>query len=55
MTQAETAALARCDREIEEILTRPDVVAGEVPSWLVLLGLLDWEVEKALIKGDLVR
>ena len=39
----------RCDREIAEILNRPDVVAGSAPAWLVTLGLLDWETEKRLI------
>ena len=42
-------AVARCDREIAEILNRPDVVAGLAPAWLVTLGLLDWETEKRLI------
>ena len=39
----------RCDREIAEILNRPDVVVGSAPAWLVTLGLLDWETEKRLI------
>lgn len=41
--------LARCDAEIEEIRTRPDVVAGEAPAWLVHLGISDWETEKSFI------
>lgn len=44
-------ALARCDREIAEILGRPDVVAGLAPAWLVTLGIEDWEAEKRFIKG----
>ena len=44
-----SGAVARCDREIAEILNRPDVVAGLAPAWLVTLGLLDWETEKRLI------
>jgi hypothetical protein len=43
------ASLARCDREIEEILNRPDVKAGIAPAWLVTLGIADWETEKVLI------
>ena len=45
------AELARCDAEIAEILTRPDVVAGLAPAWLVCLGVSDWEVEKRLISS----
>ena len=48
------AAVDRCDREIAEILNRPDVVAGLAPVWLVTLGVTDWESEKRLIqKGTL--
>lgn len=43
-------ALARCDREIQEILSRPDVVAGQAPAWLVTLGVEDWEAEKRAIR-----
>jgi hypothetical protein len=39
-------ALARCDREIAEIRTRADVVAGLAPAWLVTLGIEDWESER---------
>jgi 5-methylcytosine-specific restriction endonuclease McrA len=43
--------IARCDREIDEIRNRADVVAGHCPAWLVTLGLIDWEMEKRLIEG----
>jgi hypothetical protein len=43
------ARLDRCDREIEEIRNRPDVLAGKCPAWLVALGIMDWELEKRLI------
>lgn len=45
------ARLARCDREIDEIRNRPDVLAGEAPAWLVTLGIEDWETEKRLLKA----
>lgn len=41
--------LARCDREIAEILERKDVQAGTTPAWLVTLGIEDWEMERRLI------
>jgi hypothetical protein len=44
--------LERCDREQEEIRNRPDVIAGTVPAYLVVLGLEDWEREKRLIEGQ---
>lgn len=43
------AELARCNREIAEIRNRPDVVAGETPAWLVVLGETDWEQEAEVI------
>lgn len=43
--------LARCDREIDAILSRPDVLDGETPAWLVTLGIEDWEEEKRLLKA----
>lgn len=46
---AAIAELARCDREIAEIMERPDVAAGAAPAWLVTLGIEDWEAEKRLI------
>lgn len=46
------AELARCDREIAAILERPDVRAGTVPAWLVVLGIEDWEAEKRLILSE---
>jgi hypothetical protein len=45
--------LERCDQEIAEIASRPDVVAGEAPAWLVALGVNDWQVERKLIEGEL--
>jgi len=40
MTREEyAAAVARCDQEIDEISTRPDVLAGKCPAWLVTLGI----------------
>ena len=42
--------LERCDREIAEILARPDIVAGIAPAYLVTLGIEDWEAEKRLIQ-----
>lgn len=51
MTRAEAfAALERCDREIAEIRSRADVLAGEVPAWLVVLGIEDWLSEKRIIE-----
>jgi hypothetical protein len=41
--------LERCDREQREIRERPDIVAGVVPAYLVVMGLEDWEHEKRLI------
>src|ERR1017187_1938027 len=41
--------LARCDREIAEILSRPDVTSGIAPAYLVTLGIEDWLAEKRLI------
>ena len=46
--------LERCDAEIAEILSRPDVVAGEVPAYIVTLGIEDWEMEKKLIMREIV-
>lgn len=42
--------IARCRAEQEEIRSRPDVLAGEVPAWLVMLGLEDWEMEIRLLE-----
>lgn len=39
--------LARCDREIAEIQNRADFKTA--PSWLLTMGMMDWETEKALI------
>lgn len=39
----------RCDREIAEILERPDVVGGQAPAWLVVLGTEDWAEERKMI------
>jgi hypothetical protein len=39
--------LARCDREIAEIRNRPDFLTA--PSWLLTMGMMDWEKEKNLI------
>jgi hypothetical protein len=47
--------LARCDREIAEIENRPDVLAGEAPTWLVHLGVSDWEMEKRMIEMELAE
>ena len=44
--------LERCAAEQEWILNRADVMAGEVPAWLVTLGLEDWEMEKRLILAE---
>jgi len=44
--------LARCDREIAEILARPDVVSGEAPAWLVAMGIADWNAERRLIERE---
>jgi hypothetical protein len=41
--------LARCDREIAEILNLPAVKDGTAPAWLVTLGIEDWEDEKRAI------
>jgi hypothetical protein len=38
--------LARCDREILELETRPDNVAGLVPAFIVTMGVEDWRAEK---------
>ena len=46
----DAAEADRCDREIAEIMNRPDVVAGLAPAWLVTLGVSDWEAEKRLIQ-----
>lgn len=46
---AVAADLARCDREMEEIQQRPDVVSGAAPAFLVTLGMEDWRREKELI------
>lgn len=45
-------ALARCQREIDEIRTRDDVVAGLAPAWLVTLGIQDWEAERRILLGS---
>jgi hypothetical protein len=42
--------LARCDREILEIQTRPDI--STAPAWLLTLGVNDWECEKMLIEAE---
>jgi len=53
MTREEyAAAVARCDQEIDEISTRPDVLAGQCPAWLVTLGIEDWEREKRLLAAQ---
>lgn len=44
--------IERCDREIAEIHARPDVQAGCVPAWLVVLGCEDWEAERRLIERE---
>ena len=41
------ADLARCDREIAEIENRPDFKTA--PAWLLTMGIMDWETEKAII------
>lgn len=46
------AELDRCAREIDEILNRPDVVAGLAPAWLVHLGVSDWQLELELIEAE---
>lgn len=42
--------LARCDREQREISAQAS--SGEMPAWLVTLGLEDWEMEKRLIQEE---
>ena len=42
--------LARCDREIAEIENRPDFKTA--PAWLLTMGIMDWETEKALIANE---
>lgn len=37
--------IARCDREIADMLSQPPVQR----AWLVTLGVNDWTVERALI------
>ncbi len=44
------AELARCDREIAEIYARPD--RATAPSWLLALGINDWEYEKQMIEAE---
>lgn len=41
--------IARCDAEIAEIAERPDVLSGNCPAWLVVLGTEDWRAEKRLL------
>jgi hypothetical protein len=41
--------VARCVQEQEEILGRANI--SEMPAWLVILGLEDWECEKRLIEA----
>ena len=50
--QSKAEALQRCDREIAEILSRPDVLDGSAPAYLVTLGIEDWEREKRLIEVE---
>jgi hypothetical protein len=45
-----SAEIQRCDREIAEILSRPDLATA--PVWLVAMGMCDWECEKALIAKE---
>jgi hypothetical protein len=49
------AQIERCDREIDEIQQRPDVVAGVAPAWLVTLGVEDWLAEKRILLDQLVQ
>jgi hypothetical protein len=44
--------IERCEREQREIQERPDVVAGIMPAWLVVMGIEDWEREKRLIEAE---
>ncbi len=44
------AELDRCDREIREIEDRPD--RPTAPSWLLALGINDWEYEKKMIEAE---
>lgn len=41
----EEDSVARCDREIAEILA----YEGECRAWLLVLALEDWEAEKRLL------
>lgn len=51
MTVATLAALDQCDRELARI--RAEVENGtKQPTWLVVMGELDWQVEKLLIKAE---
>ena len=45
------SGIERCEAEQHEIFTRPDVLSGEAPEWLVLMGWADWEIEKQLRGG----
>lgn len=45
--------LNRCDREIEELRTRPENVAGLNRAYIVVMGITDWEFERDLIAGRL--
>lgn len=50
--QAHSVEIARCCEEQEEILRRPDVLSGESPAWLALMGWIDWEIEKQFIERE---
>ncbi len=40
--------LERCDREIQEVYSRP----ASDGHWLMLMGIADWETEKRLILAE---
>lgn len=40
------AEIARCDREIAEMLVQPE----GAPAWLTTLGIEDWKMERRIIE-----
>lgn len=48
---SETDDLARCDREISELLLRPDNIAGRNLAYIVTMGVMDWTVERDWLSG----
>lgn len=52
MQRSKKDELARVDRELAEIAARADIAAGQVPAFLVTLGVEDWEMERRLIEAE---